>query len=271
MVVLDVSSRRAARRRAAVRAVVLLACGVASGHRPGTCDPVRAATPDGAATINSEHAGDPLPAEAARAAVATRVALEITLLASEPVIVNPIAATVDAAGRLLVAENLTYAERPLRTDTRWRDRVTLVEDADGDGVAERHAVLVDGLVGLTGLTVGRGGLWLLCPPRLLFIPAGDRPPDGWSADPSPTDASARADRAETVLDGFTVSEGSHHTFANGLSWGPDGWLYGRCGASSPGAIGPPGVAAAARVPLRGGMWRYHPERKVFEAVCHGTT
>ena len=271
MVVLDVSSRRAARRRAAVRAVVLLACGVASGHRPGTCDPVRAATPDGAATINSERAGDPLPAETARAAVATRVAMEITLLASEPVIVNPIAATVDAAGRLLVAENLTYAERPLRTDTRWRDRVTLVEDADGDGVAERHAVLVDGLVGLTGLTVGRGGLWLLCPPRLLFIPAGDRPPDGWPADPSPTDASARADRAETVLDGFTVSEGSHHTFANGLSWGPDGWLYGRCGASSPGAIGPPGVAAAARVPLRGGMWRYHPERKVFEAVCHGTT
>ncbi|MBU6275512.1 MAG: c-type cytochrome [Planctomycetes bacterium] len=271
MVVLDVSSRRAARRRAAVRAVLLLACGVASGHRPGTVDPVRAATPDGAATINSERAGDPLPPEAARAAVATRVAMKITLLASEPVIVNPIAATVDAAGRLLVAENLTYAERPLRTDTRWRDRVTLVEDADGDGVAEHHAVLVDGLVGLTGLTVGRGGLWLLCPPRLLFIPAGDRPPDGWPADPSPTFASARADRAETVLDGFTVSEGSHHTFANGLSWGPDGWLYGRCGASSPGAIGPPGVAAAARVPLRGGMWRYHPERKVFEAVCHGTT
>jgi putative membrane-bound dehydrogenase-like protein len=74
-----------------------------------------------------------------------------------------------------------------------------------------------------------------------------------------------------ILDGFTVSPNSHHTFANGLAWGPDGWLYGRCGASSPGEIGAPGSAPAERVPLRGGIWRYHPERKVFEAICHGTT
>jgi hypothetical protein len=26
-----------------------------------------------------------------------------------------------------------------------------------------------------------------------------------------------------------------------------------------------------RVPLAGGIWRYHPQRKVFEALCHGTT
>jgi len=264
-------SRHAVRPTPGVRAALLLALGIVSCGRPGPVEWGVAAEPDAPAIENSERAGEPLPAEAARAAVATRVAMEVTLLASEPAIVNPIAATVDAAGRLLVAENLTYAERPLRTDTRWRDRVTLVEDADGDGVAERHALLVDGLVGLTGLTVGRGGLWLLCPPRLLFIPAGDRPPVGWPAESSAADHAARAARAETVLDGFTVSDGSHHTFANGLSWGPDGWLYGRCGASSPGAIGPPESAAAARVPLRGGIWRYHPERKVFEAVCHGTT
>ena len=73
--------------------------------------------------------------------------------------------------------------------------------------------------------------------------------------------------AEVVLDGFTVATENHHTFANGLRWGPDGWLYGRCGASSPGEIGAPGTPAAARIPVRGGLWRYHPVRKRFEVLC----
>ncbi|MFZ4731176.1 MAG: PVC-type heme-binding CxxCH protein [Pirellulales bacterium] len=220
---------------------------------------------------NSERAGAPLAPQEARAAITVRFPARVTLLASEPLIRNPVAATVDSAGRLLVAENLTYAERPLRTDTRWHDRVTLLEDADGDGVAERHAVLVDGLTGLTSVAVGRGGLWLLCPPRLLFIRDAHRPPAGWPEKPDGAEARQRTATADTVLDGFTVSPTSHHTFANGLAWGPDGWLYGRCGASSPGEIGPPGSAPGERVPLRGGMWRYHPEQRVFEAICHGTT
>ena len=228
---------------------------------------------------NTERAGDPLPPELALAAITSLADARVTLFAAEPVIRNPIAAVVDTSGRLLVAENLTYAEKPLKTDTRWHDRVTLLEDADGDGRAERHATIVDGLSGLTSISVGRGGLWLLCPPRLLFIPGGHLPPTGWPAAADPQEAHRRAASAVTILDGFTVSPHSHHTFANGLVWGPDGWLYGRCGASSPGEIGAPvgapvgvpGSALSARVPLRGGIWRYHPERKVFEALCHGTT
>ncbi len=64
---------------------------------------------------------------------------------------------------------------------------------------------------------------------------------------------------------------NHHTFANGLKWGPDGWLYGRCGASSPGQVGIPGTPDALRIPLRGGLWRFHPLRKRFEVLAHGTT
>ncbi len=77
--------------------------------------------------------------------------------------------------------------------------------------------------------------------------------------------------AEVVLDGFGVAVENHHTFANGLRWGPDGWLYGRCGASSPGEVGIPGTPDAQRVPMRGGLWRYHPTRKRFEMLAHGTT
>jgi len=74
-----------------------------------------------------------------------------------------------------------------------------------------------------------------------------------------------------VLDGFTVARDNYHNFANGLRWGPDGWLYGRCGASCPGLIGRPGTPDPERLPLLGGLWRYHPVRKTVEVLNSGTT
>ena len=65
------------------------------------------------ATENTERAGEPLPPEAALAAIEARLSPRIDLFAAEPVIRNPVAACVDAAGRMIVAENLTYAEKPL--------------------------------------------------------------------------------------------------------------------------------------------------------------
>jgi len=123
-----------------------------------------AAAPEAEPAVeNSERAGEPMPPGEALAAIEPRLSTRIDLLAAEPVIRNPVAACVDAAGRLLVAENLTYAEKPLKTDPRFRDRVTMLEDADGDGSAERHATLVDGLEGLASAAVGRGGLFLIPP------------------------------------------------------------------------------------------------------------
>jgi glucose/arabinose dehydrogenase len=181
-----------------------------------------------------------------------------TLFASEPDVQNPIAGTVDALGRVWIAENYTYAERAQRFDLSLRDRVVVLEDEDGDGLAEKRTVFSDSLQMLTGIVVGQGGVWLMCPPQLLFIPDanGDLIPDG---------------PAEIKLDGFQVARENYHNFANGLSWGPDCWLYGRCGASCPGELGLPGSTAEQRVPLRGGMWRFHPQRGVVEALNQGTT
>ena len=181
-----------------------------------------------------------------------------TLFASEPEVQNPIAGCTDAFGRIWIAENYTYAERAIHFDMELNDRVIVLEDADNDGKAERRTVFVDDVKMLTGITVGRGGVWLMCPPQLLFIPDadGDLVPDG---------------PPEVKLDGFRVGQENYHNFANGLSWGPDGWLYGRCGASAPGEMGLPGSKDEERVPIRGGMWRYHPEHKRVEALTQGTT
>lgn len=183
---------------------------------------------------------------------------KVNVMASEPDVQNPIAMTWDAKGRLWVAENFTYAERSQRFDLSLRDRVLIFEDTNHDGVADKRTVFTDQVQMLTSVEVGHGGVWLMCPSRLLFIPDRDRDdqPDG---------------PAITMLDGFEVAKENHHNFANGLKWGPDGWLYGRCGGSCPGRIGTPGTPDRQRVALEGGIWRYHPRTQHFEVLSHGTT
>ncbi len=208
---------------------------------------------------NSEpgNVSPPAPADAL-ASLKLQPGFAATIFAHEPEVENPIAMAFDGRGRMWVAENFTYAEKGVRFDLALRDRVLVFEDKDGDGIAESRKVFTDEVQVLTSVAVGRGGVWLMCPPQLLFVPDAD-------GDDVPDSA------PQVVLDGFTVAKDNYHNFANGLKWGPDGWLYGRCGASCPGEIGVPGTLAEARVPLRGGMWRYHPEHKIFEALTHGTT
>ncbi len=209
---------------------------------------------------NSEpaSAGDPMPAEKAAAGFRVPDGFKVNVFAAEPEVRNPIAMTWDGRGRLWIAENYTYAERPKKLDLGLRDRIVIFSDEDGDGRSDRRTVFADDVQTLTSIEWDPAGVWLMCPPQLLFIPNrdGDDKPDG---------------PAKVVLDGFDIPTDSFHNFANGLRWGPDGWLYGRCGASAPGQIGAPARSAEKRVPLRGGMWRYHPKRKSFEALCHGTT
>jgi putative membrane-bound dehydrogenase-like protein len=200
----------------------------------------------------------PLPPEQAAAGFRLPPGFHASVFAAEPDVQNPVAMAWDTRGRLWIAENYTYSDLTQRFDLSLRDRIVIFDDTDHDGRADKRTIFTDTVQRLTSVELGYGGAWLLCPPRLLFLPDrnGDDVPDG---------------PAETVLDGFDVATENHHTFANGLRWGPDGWLYGRCGASSPGEVGPPESPTNARIPLRGGVWRYHPIRKRFEVLAHGTT
>jgi putative membrane-bound dehydrogenase-like protein len=200
----------------------------------------------------------PLPPADAAAALEVPDGFDVSLLAAEPVVRNPIAVSQDAKGRLWIAENFTYAEGRLRFDRRLRDRVLVFDDADRDGHLDPPVVFTDAVQLLTSIAVGRGGVWLCCPPQILFIPDadGDLVPDG---------------PAEVVLDGFDVGPSSHHNFANGLAFGPDGWLYGRCGHSAPALIGKPGTPDDQRLPMEGGLWRYHVGQRRVEVLTTGTT
>lgn len=207
---------------------------------------------------NSEKdPGVPMPAEEAAAKWKVPDGFKVSAWAAEPDVQNPIACAWDPRGRLWVAENYTYADHPLRFDEKLRDRV-LIFDGTSGGRFTKRTVFTDDVQHLTSVEVGLGGVWLMAPPRLLFVPDrnGDDVPDG---------------PAEVVLDGFTVARDNYHNFANGLRWGPDGWLYGRCGHSCPGLLGTPGTSGTERIPIRGGIWRFHPQRKVVEVLTTGTT
>lgn len=199
-----------------------------------------------------------MPAAEALSKLRMPEGFQATLFAAEPDVQNPIACTWDRKGRLWVAENYTYAEREKRFDLSMNDRVIILEDKDNDGRAETRKVFTDQVKMLTSVELAPDGVYLMCPPQLLFIPDKnhDDVPDG---------------PPEVILDGFDVAKNNYHNFANGLRFGPDGWLYGRCGHSCPARIGKPGTPDNLRVPMDGGIWRYHPQRGIAEVVCSGTT
>ena len=180
------------------------------------------------------------------------------VFAAEPDVQNPIAMAWDAKGRLWVAENYTYAEAGVKFELKLRDRIIILEDTDGDGRMDERKVFADDLQMLTSIEIGFGGVWCLTLPDLVFIPDidGDDKPDGPS---------------QSLLTGFRVPPENYHNFANGLRFGPDGWLYGRCGASAPADVGRPGTPAEELIPVRGGMWRYSPFTHAFESLNSGTT
>ncbi len=208
--------------------------------------------------FDSEKApGGPMSGAESAATIAVPPGFRSVLFAAEPEVRQPIAITTDARGRLWVAENYTYSERGVGFHPELRDRIVILEDVDNDGRHDKRTVFQNGAQRLTSVEIGLGGVWALTLPHLVFIPDrdGDDRPDG---------------PPEVHLDGFDF-ERARHNVANGLRWGPDGWLYGRHGILATSAVGPPGTPEAERTRVSVGIWRYHPQRRAFEVVAHGTT
>ena len=191
----------------------------------------------------------------------------VQLFAAEPEVRQPVSMSFDDRGRMWVIQYLQYpnpagltavkVDRYLRTvydrvpeppprGPRGADRITILEDSDGDGHADTAKDFVQGLNLATGLAIGHGGVFVVQAPYLLFYADHDRDdvPDG---DP------------EVLLNGFGMEDA--HALANSLQWGPDGWLYGAQGST---------VTAHIRgLTFQQGIWRYHPRTREFELFAEG--
>jgi putative membrane-bound dehydrogenase-like protein len=178
-----------------------------------------------------------------------------TVFAGDPDVHQPVDMKFDSKGRLWVVEAYSYDGR--KFDVKRRDRILIFDDVDGDGAFDSRKVFTDTLTAVTSVNIGFGGVWAIAGQELVFIADadGDDKPDG---------------PPRVLLDGFD-SNRIGHTKANGLTWGPDGWLYARHGIQATSKVGKPGTPPEQRFAMNVGIWRYHPTRHVFEMVQYGTT
>lgn len=216
---------------------------------------------------------EPTPAEDAVKQFKMRDGLQIQLVASEPVVSQPLFLSWDSRGRMWVVQYRQYqfpaGLKIVRYDQHLRavfdkvpdppphgtpgaDKITVHEDTDGDGIYDKHKDVITGLNIVSSVAIGRGGIWVLNPPYLLFYPDANRDdvPDG---DP------------EVHLSGFGLQD--THSVANSLTWGPDGWLYGVNGSTT---VGDVSSEVTKGVRFQGQcVWRYHPGSKEFEIYAEG--
>lgn len=169
----------------------------------------------------------------------------VKLVAAEPDLNQPVAFCFDERGRIWVLECPDYP-RGKPVGQKGNDRILILEDADGDGKAEKRTVFYEGLNLATGLEVGYGGVFVGQAPHLLFIADRNRDdkPDG---------------EPEIVLTGFGRQD--THELLNSFSWGPDGWLYGCNGVFT--------TSVVQDIKFTACIWRYHPGTKKFEIFAEG--
>src|SRR5262249_41651223 len=175
--------------------------------------------------------------------------VKVELFAAEPLLANPVAFCFDEKGRCYVAE--TYRIQHGVTDNRnhmyWldddlasrtvadrvsmykkhlkdkfatyevaHDRVRLIEDTDGDGVADKATVFADGFhfaadgIG-AGVLARKGNVYYTCIPNLWLL--------------KDTKGTGKADFREALSTGYGVHVSFYGHDMHGLRMGPDGRLY----------------------------------------------
>lgn len=96
--------------------------------------------------------------------------LRIELVASEPLIGDPVDISFDEQGRLFVVENNAYNRS---ADIRPRSRVRLLEDSDGDGRMDRGTTFAEDLDFAQGVLVVKGGIVVTTNTEILFLRDSD--------------------------------------------------------------------------------------------------
>ncbi|MFO1076304.1 MAG: PVC-type heme-binding CxxCH protein [Planctomycetota bacterium] len=142
------------------------------------------------------------------------IGMSLSLFASEPDIVNPICCAWDHRGRAFVVETIDYPNN-LHAGDLGHDRITICEDTDGDGRADRFTRFAEHLSIPTSIAFADGGVLCTNGPELVYL--------------ADTDGDDHADVKKVVLAGFHM--GDTHACVSNLRTGFDGWVYATIGYS----------------------------------------
>ncbi|MBL9150594.1 MAG: HEAT repeat domain-containing protein [Phycisphaerae bacterium] len=238
--------------------------------------------------------GPPRPEYDQPAKVRPAPGLVARLFAKEPLVQDPVSFCIDERGRIFVAESFRQergiednrssrfwllddlqsqtVEDRLRMYEKWaskreggmdyyrkyEDRVTRVEDTDGDGKADAMKVFaspfnepLDGTG--AGLIAMDGDVWYTNIPHLWRL--RDENGDG------------TADEKTAAWSGFGVRVALRGHDMHGLTWGPDGKLYWSIGDRGYHVTLPDGRVLAD--PRSGAVFRCYPDGSGLELFCTG--
>ena len=203
----------------------------------------------GAAMVPQKHVPilDP-DVEVERASFQVADGFEVNLFAADPMLAKPTQMNWDSKGRLWVSCAEAYPQ--IKPGQEANDKIIILEDADGDGQAEKTSVFADKLLIPTGVVPGDGGAYVGAGTEVLHL--------------SDTDGDGKADRRRVVLSGFGTEDTHHivHTFRHG----PEGTFYFNQSIYIHSHVETPwGVRRLAG----GGVWQYRPESANLEVFARG--
>lgn len=133
----------------------------------------------------------------------------IELFASEPQIAKPMNMAWDARGRMWVTSSKEYPY-PAAEGAPMGDTIQILEDVDGDGLADKSTTFADGLNIPIGILPVRDGVICYSIPNLWLL--RDR------------DGDDRVDERVLLLGPFDTTRDTHG-MVNSLTNGQDGWIY----------------------------------------------
>jgi mono/diheme cytochrome c family protein/glucose/arabinose dehydrogenase len=162
----------------------------------------------------------------------------IELVASEPLVQDPVAIDWDPEGRLWVVEMSGYMRNIAGSNERDPvGRVAVLQDENGDGRMDKRTVFADGLVLARAVKVLDRGVLV------------GEPPNAWLM--RDTNGDLRMDTKELVTNQYGRLEADPQNNANVFYWALDNWMH---GAAQDIALRLKNGAFEVRRTLRRGQW-----------------
>jgi len=219
--------------------------------------------------------GGPRPAKEAMKTFNLHPEFDISIVADENVAEKIMSLDWDPRGRMWIVETPEYPGgreinrndqkiAPWRTrepdkypvggsePRKARDRISILEDTNGDGVMDKKTVFADGLELPTSLVFYKDGVIVSQAPETLWI--------------RDTDGDGKADKTVVLFTGWGTRD--THAVTSNLRWGPDGWVYGSVGYSAGDVTSGDGTKKFGKITA--GLYRFRPDGSALEQFASGS-